>query len=246
MRIKKAAASVAALAACALLLTACNDDTPAADGTTPPASASDTATPAPVPTTPPPTTPDGDKLKAALPTVATLPSGWTVEKGSEADSANGLADPDPARLPTDTCNDALTVVEPDDLLTDYRASDAYETILDPMSSSQEVAFAGFEGDNAEKLITTIKTVVKRCGTYEANTGDSKKVTTTSTLTPVKDLGDEAYALKVTPKGDYESSTDILVRSGNVILCVDAGSSELTEPELIAQTRKFAAPMPIKP
>lgn len=245
MRIKKAAAHAAALAACALLLAACNGDTPAADGTTPPASASDTATPAPV-TTPPPTTPDGDKLKAALPTAGTLPVGWKVEKGSEADSANGLADPDPAVLPTDSCNNALTGALPDGLLTDYRAAYAYEVLLDPDINSNDVEFASFEGDNAEKLLTSIKTVVKRCATYQAEGGDGKKIPTTAAVTPVRGLGDEAYEVKVTPKGDYEGSINILVRTGNVILGVDAGSSDRTGPEVIEQARKFAAPMPIKP
>jgi hypothetical protein len=252
MRIQKVGAQVGAVAVCAVLLTACNDDSPAATDTTAPTSApassatSDPATTAAATTPPPPATPDGDKLKTVLPSAATLPSGWKIQKGGETDSSNGLADPGPAVLPTDTCNNALTGASPYDLVSDYQAAWAKLELLDPELGANTLEFSSYQGQGAGKLLAEIKAVVKRCGTYDANGGDGKKIRTTVTLKSLPGLGEEAYELKVVPTGSYEGADDVLVRSGDVVMAVNQGSTDTGGTALVALAKRFAAPLPVTP
>jgi hypothetical protein len=251
VRIHKAAVHVGALSACALLLTACNNDTPASTDTTTasaPAttSAPDTATSTPAATTPAATTPDGDKLRTALPSASSLPSGWKIQKGGEQDSSNGLSDPGPAVLPTDTCNNALTGAAPYSLISDYQAAWAKLELLDPQGGANTLEFSSYQSGGAGKLLTEIKSVVKRCGTYGADGADGKKIKTTVTLKPLTGLGDEAYELKVVPKGPYEGADDVVVRSGDVVMAVNQGSTDTAGTALVTLATRFAAPLPIKP
>lgn len=250
--IRKTVASAGAVVVCAAALAACNDDTtasPSASSSASSASASGSSAPPSAPATPsspatsaPGAVPGSAQLKALLPTASTAPSGWKVEADEESDSDGAAQDPGDPELPTDDCNDAMTGGQPQDLTSDYSAAFASIPLTDPQLGESYVVFNSYQPGDAVKQMADVRAVARRCASYTGKAGSGKSIKITTSVTTVPGLGDDAFELKVTPKGDYVGNDTILVRSGDTVMAVDEDLATGQPFPLAPIAKHLAAPM----
>jgi hypothetical protein len=251
MRIPKSTVRAAALAAFAVLLTACGGSSkPAADGgaSDSPSASATTSSPTADPTTTPPgpNTADGLKLKTLLPTASQLPTGWKRDPSDESDTGADLRSPGQPLLDPSDCSQSLTGGGATDFTGDYAAAYATTALTSPNLGSSDLVFNSYAPGDAVRQMAEIRDLVKKCPSFTGKDGDGKSVKTTATLASVPNLGDEAIDVKITPKGPYLAHDVVMVHSGDVIMGIDADNASGSMVQLVPVAKRFAAPLPLKP
>lgn len=258
MSIQKITVRAGTLVACAVLLTACNDnpsDSPSPDASTnkavatapatPASSSSDGGTAAPAPGSGSGVVPNGTKLKSLLPTASHVPIGWMVDDSSAFDTGSEVKSPGDPLLPSEDCAGALTNGGAKTLTSDYQAAYAMTGLKNPNSGSSTVVFNGYQPGDAVKQMAEVSTLVKRCASFTTQDINGAKVKMSAAVKPVAGLGEQALDIKVTPRGSYVADDIVLVRSGNVIMAVDEDDSTGKMAPLVPVAKKLAAALPPK-
>lgn len=229
-------------------LTGCKSSTPSAAG-------SDSPPPAPAPSASSDgsasdgtgSVPAGTKLKTLLPTAAKLPKGWKLGDSSSAfDTGATIKSPGDPLLPSDDCAQAMTNGGAKTLTSDYEASYAEQGLKSPNDTDSDVIFNGYQAGDAVKQMTEVSALAKRCATFSTQDTSGKSVKMASTSSAIPGLGDQALDVKVTPTGPYVASEIVLVRSGNVIMAVDAESQSGPMPAIKPLAKSLAKVLPLKP
>jgi hypothetical protein len=181
-----------------------------------------------------------------MPAAADLPRGWKLGDSSTAfDTGANVKSPGDPLLPGDDCAQAMTNGGAKTLTSDYSASEAERVLKSPNDTDANLIFNGYQPGDADKQMTEVSALAKRCAHFSTRDIDGKTVKMASTSSAVPGLGDQALDVKVTPTGRYVASEIILVRSGNVIMAVDADSQSGPMPALKPLTKILAKKLPLK-
>ncbi|MGW1807761.1 hypothetical protein [Streptomyces sp. NPDC002078] len=209
MRLSPRAATLLAVAALPLALTACSAGSSAGTGgaSAKPAKAKDLN--AGLPT--------GTRLKGALAPAPAFPAGLKLESNGSADtgsqflspSARSTAKPDCTRL------GGTSWIQ----VTGYKGGVSFaQNDYASHDKTQEVAqeIDAFQGTTASSVLKQLQTVAGECATFtDTDTHATVKVTGKSTA----GLGDEAYTMTLTSGAWQNGTTLIAARSGNSVVTV---------------------------
>ncbi|MEV3927318.1 hypothetical protein [Actinomadura coerulea] len=236
-----------ALLACAAALTACKSTTSSGPGTdpAPPGTAPSASSSAPA-AGGTGSTPTGTQLKTLMPTAAKLPKGWKLGGSSTAfDTGAKVKSPGDPLLPGKDCAQAMTNGGAKTLTSDYEASYAEQGLKSPNDTASDLIFNGYQPGDAVKQMAEVSALVKRCASFSTHDINGKIVRMASTSSAIAGLGEQALDVKVTPTGAYVASEIILVRSGDVIMAVDANSQSGPMPALRPLAKSLAEVLPLK-
>jgi hypothetical protein len=209
MRLTPRVATLLAVAALPLALTACSSGSSSDSGaaSAKPAKAKDLnaglAT--------------GTQLKKALAPASAVPSGLTLEADGSADSGGQFLSPSSRKAGKPDCTRLETTswIQVSGYKggvsfaqNDYANKDQTELV------AQEVDV--FQGTTAATVMKDLRTVAAECATY-TNTDDHAQVKVTGTS--AAGLGDEAYTMTLTSGHWQNGQTLIAARSGNSVVTV---------------------------
>ncbi|MFI9806266.1 hypothetical protein ACIHEJ_18240 [Streptomyces sp. NPDC052301] len=207
MRLSPRAATLLAVAALPLALTACSSGSPSHSGgaSAKPAEAKDLN--AGLPT--------GAQLKKALAPASAFPSGLTLEADGSADSGSTFVPPSTRKTTKPDCTRLETTSWIQ--VTGYKGGVSFAQ-NDYANKSEEVAqeVDAFRGTTAADVMKAVQSVAHECATY-TDTDAHAKVKLTGASTP--GLGDEAYTMTLT-SGYWENGTTLIAaRSGKSVITV---------------------------
>ncbi|MFG2918133.1 hypothetical protein ACGF0D_35270 [Kitasatospora sp. NPDC048298] len=171
-------------------------------------------TPSSTPTGPPLLT--GVDLRAALPTAAVLPAGWTIKgNGNQVDTGTTIneyrANPPQITEPCTQMRLAGTIFS-----QGYKVSGAMTEVYDGEHMVQ-VYLAAYRPGDAAKLLGDLRAYAERCKTFTGKSVDGAPIPMTVTAQPVPGLGDEAVDMKKVPTGPYSTSEIVMTRIGDRVL-----------------------------
>ncbi|MEV6834899.1 hypothetical protein AB0N17_10335 [Streptomyces sp. NPDC051133] len=207
MRLSPRAATLLAVAALPLALTACSSGSSADTGgaSAEPAKAKDLN--AGLPT--------GTQLKKALAPASAFPSGLTLEADGSADSGGTFVPPSTRKAAKPDCTRLETTSWIQ--VTGYKGGVSFAQ-NDYANKSEEVAqeVDAFQGTTATDVMKAVQSVARACATYTDTDAHAKvKLTGASTA----GLGDEAYTMTLTSGYWQNGTTLIAARSGNSVVTV---------------------------
>ncbi|WP_433186038.1 hypothetical protein [Actinoallomurus sp. CA-150999] len=233
----------------AIMVTGCSSSKPSSPGITqqPPATAKQPAASS-SPSSPAGgsgNVPTGTKLKTLAPTAKDLPHGWKLDNAGNFDTGATVKTPSAPLLPGESCAKAMTNGGAKTLTDDYQASYAEQGLKTPNDTSSDLVFNGYQPGDAVKQMTEVSALAKRCAHFTTQALGGKTVKMTTKSTALAHLGDQALDVKVTPTGPYVADEIILVRSGNVIMAMDADSQSGPMPALKPLATRLAKRLPLK-
>jgi len=174
--------------------------------------------------------PTGKQL-AALLAAATPPTGFTSEPSGAMDSGANLVQDPGSYIGLKDCT-GLTHAGADNLVTDYKSSDAQTTIRSQKGDEVDILVAAFAPGDADKQWQEVAGMYTKCATYQSGVLGGGTASLKATSTPVSGLGDQAVDLKIqaTTPG-YVSEHTLLARVGDRIIAVGTDSQEAASVDL---------------
>ncbi|MFI9322614.1 hypothetical protein ACIGXI_22930 [Kitasatospora aureofaciens] len=144
-----------------------------------------------------------------------------MKDSSETDTGDAFTDdPDPM-LMSNPCT-WLGNASGNTLAAGYETAHAVEDVSDDINESGIHLGSYFPG-TATKQLALIRAYADKCKSYTGQDWDKKPVQHTVTVTPVPNLGDEAFDLVNTPKGPYATQEVLAIRIGDKILFLDGNN-----------------------
>jgi len=213
MRLSPRLATLLAVAALPLALTACSSGSSSDDGGAA-SSAKGAAAKAKDPNAGLPT---GTQLKKALAPASAFPAGLTIEADGSSDNGGTLLSPSGKKSAKPDCTrlEATSWIQ----VSGYKGGVSFaQNDYASKDKTQEVAqeIDSFQGTTAASVMKALQTVATDCATFTDTDAHAKvKVTGKSTA----GLGDEAYTMTLT-SGTWENGTTLIAaRSGNSVVTV---------------------------
>ncbi|MEV6115761.1 hypothetical protein AB0L59_25450 [Streptomyces sp. NPDC052109] len=239
MRLSPRVATLLAVAALPLALTACSSgSSPDAGGASAkPAKAKDLnaglAT--------------GTQLKKALAPASAFPSGLTIETDGSADSGDQFLSPSSRKTAKPDCKrlEATSWIQ----ISGYKGGVSFaQNDYANKDKTEEVAqeIDTFQGATAASVLKELQSVATACATF-TDTDAHAKVELTGK--PTAGLGDEAYTMTLTSGAWQNGTTLIAARSGNTVVTVlstagsdnGASSAKRVTTTVLAALKKEAKP-----
>ncbi|WP_030941832.1 hypothetical protein [Streptomyces sp. NRRL S-646] len=210
MRLSPRVATLLAVAALPLALTACSSGSSSDDG----GAASPAKGAAKDPNAGLPT---GTQLKKALAPASAFPAGLTIEADGSSDTGGTFLAPSARKTAKPDCTrlEATSWIQ----VSGYKGGVSFaQNDYASKDKTQEVAqeIDSFQGTTAASVMKALQTVATECATFTDTDAHAKvKVTGKSTA----GLGDEAYTMTLT-SGTWENGTTLIAaRSGNSVVTV---------------------------
>ncbi|MGW2568257.1 hypothetical protein [Streptomyces sp. NPDC001537] len=212
MRLSPRVATLLAVAALPLALTACSSGSSSDQG----AASSDKAA-ATKAKDPNASLPTGTQLKKALAPASAFPAGLTIEADGSSDTGGTLLSPSAKKSGKPDCTrlEGTSWIQ----VSGYKGGLSFaQNDYASKDKTQEVAqeIDTFQGTTAAAVMKSLQSVAAECATFtDTDTHAKVKVTGKSTT----GLGDEAYTMTLT-SGTWENGTTLIAaRSGNSVVTV---------------------------
>lgn len=169
--------------------------------------------------------PTGTQLKKALAPASAFPAGLTLEAGNSSDTGGTFLSPSGRSTAKPDCTrlEATSWIQ----VSGYKGGVSFaQNDYASKDKTQEVAqeIDTFQGTTAATVMKSLQTVAAQCATF-TDTDTHAKVKLTGRTTA--GLGDEAYTMTLT-SGTWENGTTLIAaRSGNSVVTVlsTAGSDD---------------------
>ena len=173
----------------------------------------------------------GPQLRAALPGNNGLPSGWTVESGSEEDSDTDTHPPNPPSAPLlrQPCGAnggstltnqmyAVNNLQAPAALSDYESTDAQETLQSSdVQDNADVYLAGYIPSFIEKYLSELKAHIAGCSHFTGEDVQGHTASWTASAAPISVRGaNQAMVIRAQASGSPGTFV-LLAQYGNTII-----------------------------
>ncbi|GAA2498099.1 hypothetical protein [Streptomyces longisporus] len=213
MRLSPRVATLLAVAALPLALTACSSGSSSDQGGT---ASSDKAAAAKA-KDPEASLPTGTQLKKALAPASAFPAGLTIEADGSSDTGDTLLPPSAKKSAKPDCTrlEGTSWIQ----VSGYKGGVSFaQNDYASKDKTQEVAqeIDTFQGTTAAAVMKSLQSVAAECATFTDTDAHAKVKLTGKSATG---LGDEAYTMTLTSGTWQNGTTLIAARSGNSVVTV---------------------------